>query len=79
MLQNHVFIREEIHYYIDSDVFLADIVGLADSWHFFLIFGFLSPTTTSGKFSRNVKLLSRKTQATQQNRRYSAKNNVAIL
>ena len=25
-------------YYIDSDVFLADIVGLADSWDFFLIF-----------------------------------------
>ena len=25
-------------YYIDRDVFLADIVNLADSWHFFLIF-----------------------------------------
>ena len=27
-------------YYIDSDVFLADIVDLADSWNFFLIFWF---------------------------------------
>ena len=26
------------NYYIDSEVFLADIVDLADSWDFFLIF-----------------------------------------